>query len=60
MSISFLRKTTKCKKNTNSNLFEGTGLLSQPELKRLESEKEGKHIEMIQFQRDCPTGAFDS
>lgn len=47
MPILLLRKTTKLKKNTNSNLFGGiTGLLSQPEVKMLESEKEGKPIEM--------------
>lgn len=43
-----------------TNIFEGTrGKISQPELKRPESEREGKHIEMgPTVQRDFPIEEF--
>ena len=44
-----------------TNLFESTrGKISQPELKRPESAREGKHIEMgPTVQRDFPIEEFD-
>lgn len=52
------KKTTKCKQNTKTNLFEGIReLLSQPKLKRPGSEKEST-LRWVQFQKDFPMGTL--